>query len=134
MTEKELSRYYWLKKEVKILENQLEEFGSGLSATSYEEKIGCSGISISLQEKRALLIEKLINARLTALEEYIRIESYIDKIEDNEIRSIMKLRFQELKSWDEIGEELHMDRTTVSKKLRKYLRGEQYGIMDKKSR
>lgn len=121
MTEKELSRYYWLKKEVKILENQLEEFGSGLSATSYEEKIGHSGLSISLQEKRALIIEKLINARLDALEEYIKIETYINKVEDTTIRTIMILRFQELKSWDEIGIELDKDRTTVAKLLRKYL-------------
>ncbi len=122
MTEKELSRYYWLKKEVKILENQLEEFGSGVSATSFEEKIGHSGVSISLQEKRALLIEKLINARLDALEEYIRIETYINKIEDSLIRAIMILRFQELKSWDEIGIELDKDRTTVAKLLRRYLK------------
>lgn len=121
MTEKELSRYYWLKKEVKILENQLEEFGSGVSATSYEEKIGHSGLSISLQEKRALIIEKLINARLDALEEYIKIETYINKVEDTTIRTIMILRFQELKSWDEIGIELDKDRTTVAKLLRKYL-------------
>lgn len=124
MTEKELSRYFYLKKEVKALENQLEEFGNGVSATSYEEKIGHSGINTSIQEKRAILIEKLINARLTALEEYIKIETYINKVEDTEIRSIMVLRFQELKNWEQIGDELHMERTTVSKKLRRYLRGE----------
>lgn len=122
MTEKELSRYFWLKKEVKLLENQLEEFGDGVSAISYEEKVGSSGLSISLQEKRALIIEKLINARITALEEYIKIETYINKVEDTEIRSIMILRFQELKSWEQIGNELHMDRTTVTRRLRKFLK------------
>lgn len=122
MTEKELSRYYWLKKEVKILENQLEEFGDGVSATSFEEKIGSSGISISIQEKRQLIIEKLINARLSALEEYIKIETYINKVEDTTIRTIMIMRFQELKSWDEIGIELDKDRTTVAKLLRRYLK------------
>ena len=111
-----------LKKEVKILENQLEEFGDGVSAINYDEKISGSGLAISLQEKRALIIEKLINARLSALEEYIRIESYISRIEDTEIRTIMILRFQELKSWDEIGIELDKDRTTVAKILRRYLR------------
>lgn len=122
MTEKELSRYFWLKKEVKHLENQLEEFGDGVSATSYEEKIGSSGISISIQEKRQLIIEKLINARLSALEEYIKIETYINKVEDTTIRTIMIMRFQELKSWDEIGIELDKDRTTVAKLLRRYLK------------
>ena len=33
----------------------------------------------------------------------------------------MRLRFQSLKSWDEISIELNKDRTTVAKKLRKYL-------------
>lgn len=121
MTEKELSRYFYLKKEVKALENQLEEFGDGVSAISYEEKIGHSGINTSIQEKRTILIEKLINARLTALEEYIKIETYINKVEDSLIRAIMILRFQELKSWDEIGIELDKDRTTVAKLMRRYL-------------
>lgn len=121
MTEKELSRYFWLKKEVKNIENQLEEFGCGIGAVSYEEKVGSSGIFSSIQEKRAILIEKLINARLDALEEYLKIESYIDTIEDSEIKTIMRLRFQQLKSWDEIGRELDKDRTAVSKKLRKFL-------------
>ena len=126
MTEKELSKYYWLKKEVKYLENQLEEFGDGISATSYEERIGSSGLSISIQEKRQIIIEKLINARLSALEEYIKIETYISKVEDNDIRTIMIMRFQELKNWDEIGIELDKDRTTVAKMLRRYLKNNQY--------
>lgn len=124
MTEKELSRYYWLKKEVKNIENQLAEFGYGVGAISFEEKIGSSGVPSSIQEKRTMILEKLINARLDALEEYLKIETFINKVDDTLIRTIMVMRFQELKSWDEIGIELHMDRTTVSKKLRKYLRGE----------
>ena len=122
MTEKELSRYYWLKKEVKILESQLDEFGYGVGAISLEEKVGSNGLSVSIQEKRVLIIEKLINKRLDAIEEYLKIEAYIDKVKEDDVRAIMKLRFQELKSWDEIGEELHMDRTTASKKMRKYLK------------
>ena len=121
MTEKELSRYYWLKQEVKNLENKLIEFGDGVSATSFEEKIGSSGVPSSIQEKRSILIEKLINARLDALEEYIKIESYIEKVEDTEIKAIMRLRFQDLMNWEDISKELHMDRTTASKKIRKYL-------------
>lgn len=122
MTEKELSRYYWLKKEVISIENQLEEFGYGVGSISYEEKVGSSIIPTSIQEKRSILIEKLINARLDALEEYIKIESYINTVDNAEIKTIMRLRFQSLKSWDEIGIELDKDRTTVAKMLRKYLK------------
>ena len=121
MTEKDLSKYYWLKKEVKNIENQLEELGYGVNAITYEEKVGASIIPTSIQEKRAILIEKLINARLDALEEYIKIESYINTVTDPEVKMIMRLRFQNLKSWDEIGIELDKDRTTVAKKLRSFL-------------
>ena len=122
MSEKELSRYFYLKKEVKNIEAQLEEFGCGVGAISYEEKVGTTtGTSTSIQEKRAILVEKLINARLDALEEYLKLESYISNVEDLEIKTIMRLRFQSLKSWDEISIELNKDRTTVAKKLRKYL-------------
>lgn len=122
MTEKELSRYYWLKKEVKNIENQLEELGYGVGSIQYGEKVETSLIPTSIQEKRAILIEKLINARLDALEEYIKIESYINTVQEPEIKIIMRLRFQNLKSWDEIGLELDKDRTTVAKKIRIFLR------------
>lgn len=122
MTEKELSRYYWLKKEVKNIENQLEELGYGVGSIQYGEKVETSLIPTSIQEKRAILIEKLINARLDALEEYIKIESYINTVQEPEIKIIMRLRFQNLKSWDEIGLELDKDRTTVAKKIRAFLR------------
>lgn len=121
MTEKELSRYYWLKKEVVNIENQLEEFGYGVGSISYEEKVASSSVPTSIQEKRSILIEKLVNARLDALEEYIKIESYINTVDDPEVKTIMRLRFQMLKSWDEIGIELDKDRTTVAKMLRRFL-------------
>ena len=39
MTEQELSKYYWLKKEIKDLEDRLKEFGYGLSATKLDKEI-----------------------------------------------------------------------------------------------
>lgn len=122
MSEKELSKYYWLKKEINDLENRLLEFGDGISATSITNEMKGSAEHISIQEKRAILVEKLFNARLSALEEYIKIESYIEKVDDVEIRQIMRYRFLDLLSWNEIGAEMLYDRTTISKKLRAYLK------------
>lgn len=122
MNEKELSRYYWLKKEVKNLEERLEEFGSGLKAMNMETEAGSSGVHDSIQEKRAQLVERLINARLTALEEYLKIESYIEKVDDSEIRQIMRYRFLDLYGWFKIGDLMNYDRTTCSKKLRAYIK------------
>lgn len=122
MNEKDLSKYFWLKKEINDLENRLLEFGDGISATSITNEIKGSPEHISIQEKRAILVEKLFNARLSALEEYIKIESYIEKVDDVEIRQIMRYRFLDLLSWNEIGAEMLYDRTTISKKLRAYLK------------
>lgn len=121
MSEKELSRYYWLKKEIKNLEDRLLEFGVGVSSPSLDNEIAGTGNHASIQERRAELVEKLINARLSALEEYLRIESYIEKVEDSEIRQIMRYRFLDLFSWSRIGEEMHYERTTISKKLRSFI-------------
>ncbi len=125
MTEKELSRYYYLKREIKDLEDRLKELGVGLSAINLDKEI-TSGSSehTSIQEKIAIIKEKWINARLSALEEYLKIENYIETVEEVEIRQIMRYRFLDLYDWYKIGEVLHCDRTTVSKKLRKYLKGE----------
>lgn len=122
MTEKELSRYYFLKQEVKNLEDRLIEFGVGVSAMNIDKEISGTGEHISIQQRRSELVEKLINARLTALEEYLKIESFIEKVEDSEIRQIMRYRFLDLYDWYKIGELLNYDRTTASKKMRAYLK------------
>lgn len=122
MSEKELSQYYWLKKEIKSLEDRIEEFGDGVGAIAIKDTI-VSGSSpkSSIQEKKMILLNQLIDARITALEKYIEIERYIETVEESEIRQIMRFRFLDLKSWTEIGEELHYDRTSVAKKLRQYI-------------
>lgn len=122
MSEKELSQFYWLKKEIKDLEDKIDELGYGVGSIKIKDVIGTSNNQqSSIQEKVAILQEQLINARLTALEKYIEIERYIESVEDSEIRQIMRFRFLDLMNWYQIAEELHYERTTVSKKLRQYI-------------
>lgn len=122
MTEQELSKYYWLKKEIKDLEDRLKEFGYGLSATKLDKEISGITSTESIQEKRIIIIEKWISARVSALEEYLKIESYIESVEDSEIRQIMRYRFLDLLSWEKVAEKMNYERTTIPKKLRSYLR------------
>lgn len=123
MTEKELSRYYYLKREIKDLEDRLKELGVGLSAINLDKELssGSSGHT-SIQEKIAIIKEKWINARLSALEEYLKIENYIETVEEVEIRQIMRYRFLDLLSWEKVAEKMNYERTTIPKKLRSYLR------------
>lgn len=122
MNEKELSQYYWLEKEIKSLEEKIEELGYGIGAAEIKDTIVTSSHpKSSIQEKRILLINQLIIAKEKAQKKYLEIEKYIETLEDTEIRIIMRFRFLDLMSWYEIGDILHYDRSTVSKKLKKYI-------------
>lgn len=123
MSEKELSRYYFLKKEVEEIEERLQEFGNGVGSSKIKEVITShSGVSASIQEKKMQLVELYMERRISALEEYLKIENYISSIEEPEVRVIMEMRFLKLKNWEQIGDELYQDRTTAPKKMRKFLK------------
>lgn len=125
MTEKDLSRYYNLKREVQDLEERIAEFGSGVKSAQIKDVAVSGSKSIkSIQETKVELVSLLKEKRISALEEYLAIERYIESVEDVEIRNIMRYRFLDLMKWEEIGEKLYQDRTWVAKKVRKYLNGE----------
>jgi hypothetical protein len=77
---------------------------------------------------KAALHEKLVNLKATLLERELAIREYLDTVEPEDVKLIMEMRFIQLKDWYEIAGELAeisgkwVDRTTPSKKMRKYLR------------
>ena len=122
MKEQELNKYYFLKKEVADLEERIITYGVGVSSVKVKElNVESSPKLESLQERIAELKDLWVNKRIEALEEYIKIESFINKIDDTEIRLIARYRFLDCKDWMKIGELMNYDRTTASKKLRTYL-------------
>lgn len=126
MTEKDLSKYYKFRKEAEDLENRLLEFGDGVKSNQIKDVVvSSSGVKMSIQEQRQQLFDLYMEKRVSALEECIKIERYIDSVDDPEIRTIMRTRFIDLKSWEEIGEIVHMERTAVSKKFRRYINAKQ---------
>jgi hypothetical protein len=71
--------------------------------------------------KKEKLIEKLNQKIEKYTDELIRIEGIIDTIDDPEIRAIARMRFIQNMKWEDIGEKMYLERTTCSKKLRKYI-------------
>lgn len=123
MSEKDLTSYYKLRKEVEDLENRIKEFGYGVGSIPIKDIITSSSNEYaSIQEKVARLKELYAERRVSAIEEYLKIESYINNVDDPEIRLIMRYRFLDLLSWEKVGEKTYQDRTSVSKKLRNYLK------------
>lgn len=123
MSEKELSKYYNLKREVQDLEDRIKEFGSGVKSVPIKEvSVSSSHSTKSIQETKVELVSRYTEKRIEALEQYLAIERYIEGVEDVEIRNIMRYRYLDLMKWEEIAEKVFQDRTTISKKVRKYLK------------
>lgn len=123
MTDKELSRYYYLKQEIENLEERITTFGVGVSSIKPKElDISSSPVYESIQEKIAELKDLYIQKRLEALEEYVKIERYITNIEDSEIRQIMRYRYLDLMKWDDIDFKLHNGINYSKKKYYKYMK------------
>lgn len=123
MSEKELSKYYNLKREVQDLEDRIKEFGSGVKSVPIKEvSVSSSHSTKSIQETKVELVSRYTEKRIEALEQYLAIERYIEDVEDVEIRNIMRYRYLDLMKWEEIAEKVFQDRTTISKKVRKYLK------------
>lgn len=122
MTEKELSRYYYLKKEISDLEERIIKLGYGVGSVEISDMPKGVPSNNTIQQRVVELREKYIETRVSALEEYLKIEKYISSVEDSEIRTMMRLRFLDLKSWEDIGREYYCDRRTASRKVHKYIK------------
>lgn len=121
---KNLNKLYWIKKEIEQIEERMKEL-TVLSAVSFSGMPSGNTVSSPVEkfnERLDKLKRKLAIKHAESLEEEERIESYIETIEDAEIRVLARARFIECKSWQQIGDENFMDRTTVYKKLNRYIK------------
>lgn len=125
MTKEQLNKYYFLVQEIKNIEEKINEINyiclnsSKIHAMKYEKHLS------NPQKQRMMLIEKyeqkLDIARNKALEELIKIEEYINGIEDPETRMIFRYRYIEFKKWNEISKFVHLSRTVVFERHKRQL-------------
>lgn len=126
MTEQELSAIYYLDIQITRLKRRIAELPDDTIGGGFD----ISGVRGSmpgdptgrLAQKKIQLLEQLTKALEDKIDAEIKIRAFISSIEDEEIKTIAELRCIYLESWSDIGEELHADRTTVSKKFRSYLK------------
>ena len=126
---KKLNTLYWLKQEKAQIENQIKEL-TVLSAVSMSGMPSGSQVSSPVEQfniRLEQLKEKLQRKCAEILTETERIESYIENITDAEVRVIARMRFIENKTFQTIGDELYIDKSTAYKKLDKYIKGELNG-------
>ena len=123
MTERELKSLKYLTAEIKELEADIRELERGyyhspVPSYTYSDGINpkdpTSIIAIELTEKKRRLEEAYSKRK--------HITDQIDSIKNNEIKTIIKMRYINNRTWEYIGEVLHMDRRTVSRKFFKFLK------------
>ncbi len=79
--------------------------------------LGNTGNSKIIEEYKNLLHDKENNL----LKKKIELETFINSIDDAEIRLILTLKFIDLKSWNYISRKMHYDRSTVYKKFKSFI-------------
>ncbi len=72
----------------------------------------------AIHKKQILLETRMVDAQVLEAE----LAEFINTICDSETRRIFHARYEMGKTWEQIGKELHCDRTTAEKRVRKYLR------------
>lgn len=122
----ELNELYWLNKEIEDLENRIKELDEtcGVSSSNMGDGIHSGKISNPVEEitiKKLKLQKRLSDVQLTLVEEKEKIERFVETISDSQIRTIIRLRNIDLKTWEQIGEFLGLDRKTVASKYNKFV-------------
>lgn len=126
MTVQELNAIYYYDIQIRRIKRRIAE----LPADTIGGGGDISGVRSSmpgdptgrLVQKKIQLLEQLNETLEKKIDAEIAIRAFIDRVEDEEIKTIIELRCLYQESWEDIGRELHADRTTVSKKFRAYIK------------
>jgi hypothetical protein len=128
MNIKELSNLYYIKKEIERLEEELDEIteiGSSVidgmpHNSNYNDKVQ------QLVIKKQDLMSKIIKKQIAYIDEKVKMENFINGIDNPKVRLIARLRFIEFKSWYEIADEITpkdkdlVDRTSPYNTFKRY--------------
>ncbi|MCI5796077.1 MAG: hypothetical protein MR019_04330 [Ruminococcus sp.] len=127
MTYEELNSLFYLRKRIEYLRRRIDELSNedglnGISYTGISTGLGVSSPVERIAIKRTALINEYNEAIEQALSKEQEICAFIENTKDAEIKFIMQKRFLQFMTYEKIANEIHSDRTSVSKKLGRYLK------------
>jgi len=123
MTEKELMQLKFLKLEIAIMREELEQLkslrdyealridGMPKSGTHSDRVANIAAAILDLEAKLYTHVEEL-------LEKWDRCEQYIHSINDEDLRLMLRLRFIDGLVWEEVSEQMFLSETTLKRLMR----------------
>lgn len=119
-----LNKLYYLKIDIENIKEEINSLPtiSSPQLTGMPHGAGISNPTVNYVIKKEELLQKLNQKIERYTEELLRVEAIIDRIDDPETRAIARMRFIQNMRWEDIGAKMHLERTTCSKKLRKYIK------------
>lgn len=130
MTLEESRQIYYIIKEIDVIKREL----AGLRMKNpYRENIitdmpkgGRDTPDLTGYMNDIMELEDMLNYALRKLQrERRKFEEFLETVEDAEMRAILRMRCENNMYWTDIGEELGLERTTVSKRFYKFFKKQQ---------
>lgn len=131
MTLAELSKYHDIKVELNDLKTRIKEIELTLvKSTKYSDTKSSNTFNTSSPTERTAfqlckLKEKYDDKVYDLINEQIKIENYLDLVSDSEVKTIMRYRFIDCLTWNEIADKLKYSRANPYIKIKNYLRSEE---------
>ena len=120
---KGINKLYYIKKDIKALQEEIKSIPeiSAMQFTGMPHSNSISDPTYNLYQRKDKLVERLNKKIEKYLDELERVENIIEHIDDIEVRAMARMRFVLHKKWEDIGEEVHLDRTACYRKVKKYI-------------
>lgn len=148
MTQKELSNLYYLNREIERLQDELDKLNRAKGRVQVTDSVKGSSkeypytsknfkiVGVPMDalkyDKEVEQLKSLIDAKLQeVLRERIRLEEYIQGIEDSETRLIFSLRYINNLNWKQVARHINPYATedSVKKKCQRHLKKEKLSQM-----
>lgn len=135
MTKFDLKKLKDLNKEIEILNRQMAMANVYVKANMVSDTVNGSspyfpyvehcikitGVDVDGYERKVAFIRRSIARKIDEkMEQVAAINEYIESVQDGEMRNILRLRYMECMTWEEIGKELSMNERTAKRKYRRW--------------
>lgn len=122
VTRDDLDNYQSMKKLLEELNREYQQAFNTYHSPSFDWRNQSGHASVSPQEKAMKKIERIEGRMNEVMDEMETIESYVDSIEDYDVRAIILCHYINGETWDASASYLNESQSNIRSKARKYFK------------